>query len=193
MAKPALHHVTVKTTRLQAMVDWYATVIGAEVIFQDAVAAWLTNDGANHRFALLAVPGISDDPGKRDHAGLHHSAYEFETFGDLVETYVRLRAEGIVPAFCLDHGLTLSLYYADPDGNHVELQVDGFGSWQASSEWMNTSPVFADNPIGVFFDPEAMLADHEAGVGFDEIHRRARASVYLPEIIPNIGLPDVAS
>ena len=78
-----------------------------------------------------------------------------------MSSYERLRAEGIVPKFCLDHGLTTSIYYQDPDGNFVELQCDGFGDWRASGEWMRTSPDFAANPIGVFFDPEKVLAFHK--------------------------------
>ena len=28
---PVLHHVNLKTTRLQAMIDWYMAVVGPEV------------------------------------------------------------------------------------------------------------------------------------------------------------------
>jgi hypothetical protein len=31
----------------------------------------------------------------------------------------------------------------------VELQVDNFGDWSKSKEWMKTSPEFAANPIGM--------------------------------------------
>src|SRR5215208_5521765 len=40
--RPKLHHVNLKTTRLQEMVDWYREVVGAEVIFQFPGGAWLT-------------------------------------------------------------------------------------------------------------------------------------------------------
>jgi catechol 2,3-dioxygenase len=187
---PALHHVNLKTTRLQAMIDWYANVIGAEVIFQNPVAVWLSNDRANHRVAMLGFPGFEDDPAKPARTGLHHSAYEFQSFDELIGTYARLRADRVTPSFCLDHGMTLSFYYEDPDRNHVELQVDTFGSWETSTEWMRTSPVFAANPIGVFFDPERVLEAHEAGMDFAEIHRRAYAAEYLPDPIPDLGMPD---
>jgi hypothetical protein len=29
--KPTMHHVNLKTTRLQEMIDWYAVVVGAKV------------------------------------------------------------------------------------------------------------------------------------------------------------------
>ena len=46
------------------MIDWYSTLVGAEVIFQDEMGAWLSNDEANHRIALLAFPNFADDPEK---------------------------------------------------------------------------------------------------------------------------------
>src|SRR5262249_4777823 len=61
MIKPKLHHVTLKTSRLDEMIAWYGAVIGAKVQFRDQTAAWTTNDEANHRIAFLAVPGLSDD------------------------------------------------------------------------------------------------------------------------------------
>jgi len=68
---------------------------------------------------------------------------------------------GIAPDVCLDHGMTLSYYYKDPDGNRVELQCDVFGDWATSAEWMSTSGAFRANPIGVFVDPER-IADAAA-------------------------------
>src|ERR1700728_697270 len=101
MIKPKLHHVTMKTSRLQEMIDWYALVIGAKVQFKDQTAAWTTNDDANHRIAFLAVPGLSDDAEKVQHNGMHHCAFEYDSFGDLMSSYARLRKAGVEPAFCL--------------------------------------------------------------------------------------------
>jgi catechol 2,3-dioxygenase len=184
--RPTFHHVNLKTTRLQEMVDWYATLVGAEVTFQDATGAWLTNDAANHRIALLAFPGFVEDPEKDTRTGMHHSAFEYDGFEDLNSSYVRLREAGIEPDVCLDHGMTLSYYYKDPDGNHVELQVDVFGDWAASKAWMHTSPDFEANPIGMFVDPARIAALAQEGVELPEIHRRAMAGELAPEQAPAI-------
>ena len=69
MIHPKFHHVNLKTTRLQEMIDFYGTLVGAEVIFQDEVGAWLSNDEANHRIALLAFPNFVDDPEKDTRTG----------------------------------------------------------------------------------------------------------------------------
>ena len=182
--RPKFHHVNLKTTRLQEMIDWYGTLVGAEVIFQDAVGAWLSNDGANHRIALLAFPGFAEDPEKETRTGMHHSAFEYDGFDELNASYLRLRDAGIEPELCLDHGMTFSYYYRDPDGNHVELQVDNFGDWSASTAWMRTSDDFHANPIGVFVDPARVADAAAAGEPFAEIHRRARAGEFAPEQAP---------
>ncbi len=187
--KPVLHHVTIKTSRLPEMVDWYRLVVGARVQFQDGNNAWMTNDDANHRIAFLSVPGLQDDPDKVRHNGMHHSAFEYGSFADLMSSYERLKGAGVLPAFALDHGMTISLYYQDPEGNFVELQSDTFGDWKQSSEWMRTSPDFKSNPIGTFFDPEKVSEAHTAGRPFDSLQPAIRAGEFLPVTIPSIGLP----
>lgn len=188
---PKFHHFNLKTTRLQEMIDFYCTLVGAEVIHSYPAGAWLSNDEANHRIALLAFPNFTDDPEKDVHTGMHHSAFEYADFYELNATYLRLRDAGITPDVCLDHGMTMSYYYADPDGNHVELQVDNFGDWRKSTEWMRTSEEFQANPIGVFVDPEQVAVDYASGIGFEEIHRKAMAGAYLPAQAP-VELPEVS-
>jgi len=189
MIKPKLHHVTIKTSRLDEMIAWYGLLVGAKVQFKDQGAAWMTNDGANHRIAFLAVPGLEDDAQKIRHNGMHHCAFEYDSFADLMSSFVRLRKAGVDPAFCLDHGPTISLYYKDPEGNFVELQSDNFSDWQASSEWMRTSADFAANPIGTFFDPGRVYEKFQSGADFETLQKTIRAGAYLPDPIPNIGLP----
>jgi catechol-2,3-dioxygenase len=109
---------------------------------------------------------------------------------DLNASYLRLKKAGIVPHFCLDHGMTLSYYYRDPDGNHVELQIDNFGDWAKSSAWMHDSPEFHDDPIGHFVDPDRVAAAHAAGATHGQIHALAMAGELAPEQAP-IDTPHV--
>lgn len=178
--RPSFHHVNLKTTRLQELIDWYGAVVGAEVTYQFDQGAWLTNDEANHRIAILAFPGFSDDPERDMHTGMHHTAFEYDDFSKLNDTYLRLREQGIVPGLCLDHGVTFSYYYVDPDGNQVELQVDCFGDWEVSKQWMSTSEDFHRDPLGSMVDPAKVAEDFAQGRTFDEIHATARAGGYNP-------------
>jgi catechol 2,3-dioxygenase len=186
---PVLHHVTLKTVRVPEMIDWYSTVVGMTANHVSHFGAWLTNDAANHRVALLAHPALTDDPDKIPHTGMHHLAFEYADVGQLLDNYERLRDLGIEPVTCLDHGLTTSIYYADPDGNAVELQADNFGDWSASAEWMRTAPEFEVNPIGVSADPERLLAAWRDGVGAAELHRRSFAGEFDPGTPLDLRLP----
>jgi catechol 2,3-dioxygenase len=135
------------------------------------------------------VPGLSDDSEKVSHNGVHHFAFEYESFDDLMSSFDRMRTAGIEPAFCLDHGLTISLYYRDPEGNYIELQSDNFGDWKQSGEFMRTSPDFAANPIGTFFDPARVYDALKSGIEFKTLQASIRGGQYVPATIPNIGLP----
>src|SRR5438552_3666580 len=113
--------------------------------------------------------------------------------GDLLDRYVRLKEDGIVPHACLDHGMTMSFYYVDPDGNSVELQCDEFGDWAKSKKFMRTSPEFAADPIGVNIDPDAVVAARDAGASAEELHRRAYSGEFTPEKPLNLRLPEPLS
>jgi catechol-2,3-dioxygenase len=185
---PTLHHVNLKTTRLQEMIEWYGLVVGMRPTYGFDGGAWLSNDAANHRLALISTPLVRDDPDKLVHAGIHHTAFEYATFDDLLDTYVRLRDSAVVPHSVLDHGMTLSFYYLDPDGNSVELQVDLFGDWASSTEFMHGEQ-FARDPIGTYVEPEQLVAAWRGGMEPEELHRRAYAGHYAPVEPQDLRVP----
>lgn len=186
---PVLHHVTLKTRRVDEMVRWYGVVVGMTTNHNSHFGAWMTNDAANHRVALLAHPALADDPDKIPHTGIHHLAFEYTDLGELLDNYARLKDEGIVPHASLDHGMTMSMYYVDPDGNMVELQADNFGDWNDSSQWMKTAPEFAVNPIGIPFDPDQLLAASRAGADPAELHRRSYEGEFDPGTPLDLRMP----
>jgi catechol 2,3-dioxygenase len=181
--RPMLHHVQLKTTRLEEMVRWYCGVLGLVVAHKGSGGAWLTNDDANHRLAIVTVPGLLDDGDKVRHAGLHHTAWEYADLDALLATYRRLKADEILPHRTVNHGPISSFYYLDPDGNSVELQVDNYGDWRTSARFFET-PEFADDPYGPGIDPEAMIAAREAGASRSELHVRSYAGEF-PNVRPN--------
>ena len=140
-----------------------------------------SNDEANHRIALTAFPNFVDDPEQDTKTGLHHTAFEYGGFEELNASLPAAEGGRIVPELCLDHGMTFSYYYRDPDGNHVELQADNFGDWAKSSAFMREGPEFHDDPIGQFVDPERVAEAAAAGASFEEIHARAMAGEFAPE------------
>ncbi len=155
-----LAHIVRRTSRFEPMLNWYQTVLGAEVVHSDGVLAFLTYDAEHHRIAIAQIPGLEEQPAMA--AGTDHVAFTYADLGDLLYTYARLKREGIEPYWCINHGPTTSMYYKDPDGNRIELQVDNFTSAEATTRWMR-SDEFAANPIGVIFEPDDLLARYTAG------------------------------
>ena len=185
---PTLHHVNLKTSRLGEMIEWYGLVVGMRSTYAFDGGAWLSNDSANHRLALLSTPLVCDDPDKLVHAGIHHMAFEYGTLDELLSTYVRLDAVEVVPHSVLDHGMTLSFYYLDPDGNSVELQVDHFGDWTRSTEFMHGER-FAEDPIGTYVDPRRLVAAWQSGTSAAELHRRAYDGEFAPAEPQDLRVP----
>ena len=109
-------------------------MLGAEVVHADGVLAFLTYDDEHHRIAIARIPGLEDQPPLA--AGTDHVAFTHADLGDLLYTYARLKSEGIEPYWCINHGPTTSMYYKDPDGNSIELQVDNFPTAEETNRWM---------------------------------------------------------
>ena len=70
--------------------------------------AFMSNDRAPFRVAFMAVRGLREDPEQFVHAGLHHLAFEYDSFDDLMSSFARLKQLGIEPIVCVNHGLTTS-------------------------------------------------------------------------------------
>jgi catechol-2,3-dioxygenase len=95
--------------------------------------------------------------------GVNHVGYTYKNPGELLETYARLKEAGITPYWRVHHGVTLSLYYRDPDGNRMEFQVDCCADAKEAHAFMH-SAAFAANPVGVEIDPDELLAQYREGV-----------------------------
>lgn len=161
----ALSHFVLRTSRFDEVVAWWSTLLGCQVVHESDFLAFLTYDHEHHRLAVLRQADLGDDG--RAHAGLEHVAFTYASLDDLVATYERLRDVGITPVLPINHGMTLSLYYADPDGTQAELQID-LATPEEAAAFM-ASEVFADNPLGVVFDPEEMLRQHRGGEAVDAL------------------------
>jgi catechol-2,3-dioxygenase len=159
-------HIVYRTRRFAEMLQWYQTAFGATIQHQNPALAFLTYDEEHHRVALLNLELVQPDGEPagvpRRTPGVDHVAYTYACLRDLLENYDRLKQLGIRPYWCIHHGITVSMYYADPDGNQMEFQVDSFSSNDDANAFMG-GPHFAENPIGVVYDPDAMLARLRAG------------------------------
>lgn len=172
-----LSHIVLQTNQPAALRDWYCRVLGATVVHENDFICFISYDDEHHRLAFVnpgalaaRQPGQGGDLRAGTEAGLHHMAFTFGSLGDLLDTFSRLKDAGIRPFWCINHGPTTSMYFRDPDNNQVELQIDNFERLADAKAYMQ-SEAFARNPIGVEFDPEALLARLKSGARVEELVR----------------------
>lgn len=152
-------HIVYRTRRFEQMLSWYTAVFGAKVQHQDPALAFLTYDDEHHRFAFANLSVLQPQGAQTEKEGLigvDHVAYTFASVDQLLDNYEQLQEIGIKPYWCIHHGITVSMYYADPDGNQMEFQVECFDSNEKANVFM-AGPGFAQNPVGVEFDPDEIL------------------------------------
>ena len=160
IAPAKLAHVALRTSQPEKVVKFYKTVLEAEVFYENSNLTFLTYDDEHHRLAIFRVLGLGR--ASRGKAGVDHVAFTYRNLKELVSTYVRLKDAGIEPVWTTHHGGTLSFYYADPDNNLAELQVDVHKDVKSLEQYL-VSEDFSINPVGVDFDPEEIRARLERG------------------------------
>lgn len=172
MASPTkTAHVVYMTRRFEEMISWYQNVFEAKVQYQNPALAFLTYDDEHHRFAFLNLSVLSPNSVVANSPagiGVNHVGYTYANLGVLLETYDRLKQLEITPYWRIHHGLTLSVYYQDPDGNRMEFQVDCFANAAEAHAYLH-SDAFAANPVGVEIDPDALLAQYKNGVSLETL------------------------
>lgn len=164
-----LAHFVLRTFRFEEMVDWYKLVMHARPAYENPGLSFLTYDEEHHRIAIVAIPDLREQD--KSDVGLHHIAFTYDSLNDLLENYQRLKDLGIEPAWAVNHGPTTSLYYRDPDGNHLEFQVENFETVEESTQFFFTE-AFDINPIGVEFDPDQLRRRMLAGEDERELKKR---------------------
>jgi catechol-2,3-dioxygenase len=166
-------HIVYRTRRFEEMLAWYAAVFDVKVQYENPALTFVTYDDEHHRFAFANMALIQPEGTEKDKhgvIGVDHVAYTYASLDDLFENYADLKGRGITPYWCIHHGITVSMYYADPDGNQMEFQVEALATNDEANAFMHER--FAANPIGVEFDADAWLARVRAGAPASEFLTR---------------------
>ncbi len=165
MGSPSkLSHLVLQTNRRPEMVEWYCAVLGAELLYENKFIAFISYDDEHHRVAFIDPGPLADKApaeGKTARAGgevgLHHVAFTFAGPEALADHYVELKGQGIRPHRCVNHGMTTSMYYYDPDRNQVELLIDNFRTAREGQDYMRNRSATDKNPVGIDFDPDELV------------------------------------
>ena len=177
-----LAHIVLRTPQFAQMRAFYLKLLNAHVAWESDFACFMSYDEEHHRIVIMNMPHLA--PVGTQAAGLEHFAFTYRKLGALLANYARLREEGIHPVWCVNHGFTTSIYYADPDGNMIETQFDNMTADEANC--FMRAEYFAKNPVGVDFDPEVLLERYRNGDPISELveFKSAPYAPGLPKLRP---------
>jgi len=119
----SLNHAVLYVRDASAAADFYHRVFGFEVVesaFGGRAVFMRAAGGSNHHDLGLFSVGPDAPRPPRGSVGLYHLAWEVPTIDDLANAAGVLSTEGAL-AGTSDHGVSKSLYGADPDGNEFEI------------------------------------------------------------------------
>ncbi len=130
MVKPKrIGHLVLNVRDVEASEKFYTELLGFEISMRRPKRTFLTCGRIHHDLALFEVPE-TDKNGQPSPVGLNHFAVQIESLDELKEVYERLKAHDVTIESTVDHGMTGSVYFFDPDGNRVEF----FYNMQDSAE-----------------------------------------------------------
>jgi catechol 2,3-dioxygenase len=117
-------HVVLKVRDLDRALGFYRDLLGFRVAGEMSnVMIFLTATGENHHdLGLLRVGDQAPSP-LATAVGLYHVAIQLADWDAVRRAHALLRARGLLTG-AADHGVSRSLYTADPDGNEIELYCD---------------------------------------------------------------------
>jgi catechol 2,3-dioxygenase len=119
-------HVVFAVADVEKSKAFYQDVLGMELISDrpdQGPSAFLSFGSQHHDVALFEAPAGA----QRGELGLIHAALQLDGGTDELKTMVaHLEAHGVNVSSPVTHGITNSVYFADPDGHTLEIYSETF-------------------------------------------------------------------
>jgi len=134
-----LGHVNIYVRNAERSRQWYEEILGLHTYdFKPGWAAFMSADiNQSHEVALMQV-GDDAPLQQKGQVGLNHMAWMMHSLDDLKELYQRLKDKNVPIDHVSDHGISVGIYFRDPDGNGVEVSYE-----MPRSEWPRHEKVFS--------------------------------------------------
>jgi catechol 2,3-dioxygenase len=126
-------HVVIKVRDLERSRKFYTEVLGLQQMMdlpEFKMVFFSCNGRDHHELACIEVGKDADAPRFRE-VGLQHIAFRLRDEDQLRAAYQEFKKRDIPIDFTVDHGVTKSIYFHDPDGNHLEVYCDNSAEYIA--------------------------------------------------------------
>jgi catechol-2,3-dioxygenase len=119
-----LGHIVLKVRDVRRSTEFYTRTLGLRVAWADHAhgAVFLSFGTQHHDLALFQL--ATEESPRPAQPGLHHTAWQLGSFAELQAAHRELRELGIAVESTIEHNVSRSIYFHDPDGNRVELYCD---------------------------------------------------------------------
>jgi len=123
----SIGHVLLRVTDEEASKRFYRDVLGFRIAEQDPEhgGVFMTLGDGFHTIDLVRHPAPQDVPKPhRGQLGLAHIAFKVASYSALRDAYTHLLKNGVEIQRAADHVCQRSIYFADPDGNGLEIYYE---------------------------------------------------------------------
>jgi catechol 2,3-dioxygenase len=138
-------HIVLNVRDVERSTKFYRDVVGFQVsrFRPDGSGAFLTCGINHHNLALFKAPENAQ-PIQKGGIGLNHFAFKVVNYQGLQEAHKRLVEAGATIDHIVDHGMTRSVYFLDPDGIEMELFCDTYATEEEGLAYMKSTRGGAD-------------------------------------------------
>ena len=119
-------HIVLKVRNLEESKKFYTETLGMQVMkhVPEIKAVFLSFNGRDHHEIALFEIGPKAEAAKTSQTGMLHFAMRLRTEEDLVAAYKELKEKNVPVSFTVNHGVSKSIYFRDPDNNELEVYCD---------------------------------------------------------------------
>jgi catechol 2,3-dioxygenase len=119
-------HVVLKVRDLKRSRAFYTEILGMDVMMEVPAipAVFLANNRRDHHEIALFQVGPEAEDLRSNQIGLSHVAFRLRNEKDLRAAYLEFKEKHVPISFTVDHGVTKSVYFRDPDGHELEVYCD---------------------------------------------------------------------
>ena len=143
-------HVVIKMRDLDVAKAFYRDVLGMKITDErEGFGVFFRFQDYHHDIAVFKVDEDAEAP-QKNQFGLAHIALVTDSFDTVKAMYQRLKDHDVEIVRTVDHGITQSVYFKDPEGNELEIYCE-----VPEKPWQEVDTIIKADPM----DFEAAPAD----------------------------------
>jgi catechol 2,3-dioxygenase len=141
-------HVVIKMRDLEAAKRFYRDILGMKITDErEDFGVFFRFHDYHHDIAVFKVAEDAAAP-QRNQVGLAHIALVADSLDTVKAMYQRLKEHNVPIVQTVDHGITKSVYFKDPEGNELEIYCE-----VPEVRWQDVDTIIVRDPLDLEVAP----------------------------------------